>query len=103
MFLLMGTITVRFWHWAFLLYYAKIYYSHNVKKNVPSDMCVQRRLKSAGASAQSDQSLRCPHGEISHPWLSKMTTLIRLRECHYENTPIQIYRKYHLQKLKNFK
>ena len=54
------------------------------KKNVPSDMCVQGRLKSACASAQSDQSLRCPHAEIFHPWLFKMSSVkitISLREC----------------------
>ena len=37
--------------------------SHNVKKTVPFYMCVQRRLKSTWASAQSDQSLRCTHEE----------------------------------------
>ena len=36
--------------------------------NVPSDMCV----KSTSVSVQSDQSLRCPHGETLHTWLSKM-------------------------------
>ena len=30
-------------------------------------VCAQRRLKSAGASAQSDQSLRCPHEENLGP------------------------------------
>ena len=40
-------------------------------ENVPSGMCAQRRLKTSCASAQSDQSLRCPHEEILHPWLSK--------------------------------
>ena len=30
-------------------------------ENIPSDMCAQRRLKSAFASAQSDQILRCTH------------------------------------------
>ena len=53
--------------------------------NIPSgDMCVQRRLRSACASAQSDQSLCCPHEETLHPWLIKMRPvkiLIRLREC----------------------
>ena len=43
----------------------------NVRKR-PSDMCVQRRLKSAGASAQSDQSFRYPHEETLHHWQSKM-------------------------------
>ena len=52
-------------------------------ENVPSDMCAQQRLRSACASAQSDQSLRCPHEETSCPWRSKMRpvkTLIRQRE-----------------------
>ena len=40
-------------------------------ENVPSGMCARRRLKSAYASLQSDQSLRRPHEETSHPWLFK--------------------------------
>ena len=39
-------------------------------ESVPSDMCVQRRLKSACASAQSDQSLRSPQEETVQLWLS---------------------------------
>ena len=53
-------------------------------ENIPSDMCTKRALKSACASSQSDQSLRCPHEETLHPWLSKLRmvkVLIRLREC----------------------
>ena len=42
------------------------------RKNVFSDMCAQRWLKSACASTLFDQSLRCPHEETLHPWLSKM-------------------------------
>ena len=34
-------------------------------QNQQSGMCAQRRLRSAWASAQSDQSLRCPHEESS--------------------------------------
>ena len=34
-------------------------------------MCVQWRLKSASASAHSNQSLRFPHEETLHPWISK--------------------------------
>ena len=34
-----------------------------------NDMCAQRRLGSTWASAQSDQSLRCPHEESLGPWL----------------------------------
>ena len=30
-------------------------------------LCAQRRLRSAWASAQSDQSLRCPHGGSLDP------------------------------------
>ena len=44
-------------------------------------LCAQRRLRSAWASAQSDQSLRCPHEENLGPQLPiKRTakTLIRL-------------------------
>ena len=53
-------------------------------ENVPSDMCAQRRLKSACASAQSDQSLRWPLEETLYPSLSKTRPakiLIRVREC----------------------
>ena len=42
-------------------------------KNVPLDMCAQRRHKSACASAQYDQDLRYSHEETLHPWLSKCT------------------------------
>ena len=47
-------------------------------------LCAQRRLRSAWASAQSDQSLRCPHEESLGPQLPiKRTakTLIRLGGC----------------------
>ena len=52
--------------------------------NVPSDKCAQRRLKSACACAQSDQSICCMHEDTLHPWLFKMCQvkiLIRLCEC----------------------
>ena len=32
-------------------------------QNQQNGMCAQRRIRSAWASAQSDQSLRCPHKE----------------------------------------
>ena len=44
-------------------------------------MCAERRLRSARASAQSDQSLRCPHEESLGPKLPterRAKTLIRL-------------------------
>ena len=47
-------------------------------------VCAQRRLRSACASAQSDQSLCCPHEESLGPWLSierTAKTLIRLGGC----------------------
>ena len=47
-------------------------------------VCAQRRLRSAWASAQSDQSLRCPHEESLGPELHterKAKTLIRLGGC----------------------
>ena len=34
--------------------------------NQQNDLCGQRRLRSAWASAQSDQSLRCPHVRTGH-------------------------------------
>ena len=45
---------------------------------------VQRRLRSAWASAQSDRSLRCPHEESLVPYLPierTAKTLIRLGGC----------------------
>ena len=55
--------------------------SHNVGKSTYGPRI---KLKAACASSQSDQSLRCPHEETLHPWLSKMCLgriRIRLREC----------------------
>ena len=37
-------------------------------ENLPSDMCFQRRFKSACTSTQSDQNLCCPHKELLHLW-----------------------------------
>ena len=36
-------------------------------QNQQNGMCAQLRLRSAWASAQSDQSLRCPHEESLGP------------------------------------
>ena len=47
-------------------------------------VCAQQRLRSAWASAQSDQSLRCLHEETLGPWLPierTVKTLIRLGGC----------------------
>ena len=43
-------------------------------QNQQNGMCAQRRLRSAWTSAQSDQSLRCPHEESLGPWLSTERT-----------------------------
>ena len=51
------------------------------RQNLQYGMCAQRRLRSAWASAQSDQSLRCPHEETLSPLLPIeliAKTLIRL-------------------------
>ena len=56
--------------------------SYNVRKR--TDMSAQRRLWSDCASAQSDQSLRCPYEETLHPLISKLRplkSLSRLWEC----------------------
>ena len=53
-------------------------------ENQQNGMCAQRRLRSDWASAQSDQSLRCPHEETLGPWLPTectAKTLIRLGGC----------------------
>ena len=55
-----------------------------IRENVLSCMYAHRRLKSACASALTDQRYRCPHEHFLRPWSSKMRPmkiLIRLREC----------------------
>ena len=47
-------------------------------------LCAQQRLRSAWASAQSNQSLRCPHEESLGPYLPTertAKTLLRLGGC----------------------
>ena len=41
-------------------------------------------------------------GVVFFPQFKQPFSIIK-RQCHYENTPIQIYRKFHLKKLKLFK
>ena len=53
-------------------------------QNQQNDMCAQRRLRSAWASAQTDQSLHCPHEEAlgsQLPIRRTAKTLIRLGGC----------------------
>ena len=53
-------------------------------QNQQNGMCAQRRLRSAWASAQSDESIRCPHEESLGPYLPIeriAKALIRLGGC----------------------
>ena len=53
-------------------------------QNQQNGMCVKQRLRSAWASIQSDQSLRCPHEESLGPYLPiehTAKTLISLGGC----------------------
>ena len=43
-------------------------------QNQQNDRCAQRRLRSAWASVQSDQSLRCPYEEALGPQLPRRRT-----------------------------
>ena len=64
--------------------YVCMYVCEQQREKMTSDLCTQPRLKSACASAPSDQSLRCPREENLHPQDSGMhqvKILIRLREC----------------------
>ena len=45
------------------------FYMNRRTTNQQNDLCAQRRLRSAWTSAQSDQSLRCPHEETLGPQL----------------------------------
>ena len=62
----------------------KSYMSPVSWQNQQNGMCAQRRLRSAWASAQSDQSLRCPYEESLDPRPTIERTaklLIRLGGC----------------------
>ena len=53
-------------------------------ENVLSDMCAQRRFRSACAFAQSDQNLHWAHFGLTRMWsffLLKTKALISLRDC----------------------
>ena len=59
-------------------------------ENVPFDMCAKRRRKSACVSSQSAQSLRCPHEETFHPWLSKCSQLRIWSDCTNTQTDLHL-------------
>ena len=51
----------------FFLYKSDKFISAGAWQNRQNDLCTQQRLRSAWASAQSDQRLRCPHEESLGP------------------------------------
>ena len=56
----------------------------SMRENIPSDISLQWRLKSACPSTQFDQCLHCLHEETLHPWLFQMhpvKILMRLHKC----------------------
>ena len=73
------------WHWQRpVKTFTKSYIWAVLWQNQQSGTCAQGRLRSAWASAQSDQSLRCPHEESLGPYLPTertAKTLIRLGGC----------------------
>ena len=78
---LLNSLIIVFSHWR--LYRMGQHFSRNMTKPTKW-VCAQRRLRSAWASAQSDQSLRCPHEESLGSYLPierKAETLIRLGGC----------------------
>ena len=99
---LICAFVVRIWHKQVFPWHKEkektndIYEPAHDKTN-KNDMCAQRRLRSAWASAHSDQSLPCPHEETLGPLLPTehtAKTLIRLgiyrliwvfagRTCHF--------------------
>ena len=59
-------------------------------QNQQNGMCIQRRLRSAWASTQSDQPCRCPHEESFDPNSYPLSAqLIRLGGCpHWSESPL---------------
>ena len=61
-----GYIVYMFVYTCILDIWVRMYMSRDMTK-LAKWLCAQRRLRSAWASAQSDQSLRCPHEEALGP------------------------------------
>ena len=61
-----GYIVYMFLYTCILDIWVRVYMSCDMTKPTKW-LCAQRRLRSAWASAQSDQSLRCPHEEALGP------------------------------------
>ena len=53
--------------WKILFIVPQLYIWATAWQHQQNDLCAQRRLRSALASAQSDQSLRCPHEKTLGP------------------------------------
>ena len=64
-------ILILFWRGVYSK--TKKIYELQRRKRVPYDICAKRRLKSACAFAQSDESLRCPLKETASLAISKCT------------------------------
>ena len=76
----------------FNVYSCFVYLLIETSENMLSVMCSQRRLKSACASAQSDQILRCPQ-----LWLYKtrqVKILIRLLESGSTISDVRLYQRW---------
>ena len=61
-----GYIVYMFVYTCILDIWVRMYMSRNMTKAIKW-LCAQRKLRSAWASAQSDQSLHCPHEEALGP------------------------------------
>ena len=56
-------------------------------------VCAQQRLRSAWASAQSDQSLRCPHEETGHPPSLIRVFAVRMKKAWVLSYPLSAQRR----------
>ena len=71
-------------------------------ENIPSGIYVQRNFKEACASAQSGQGLHYQLEEALRFVTVALPGLFSYLFLHYENTPIQMYWKFHHRKLNIF-
>ena len=72
----------KMWPWGEVIYCYNALWA-TAWKNVSSDMCIKKRIKTTFPSMQSDQSVCCSNEETLHLWLHKIqpvNILIRLQE-----------------------
>ena len=85
-------------NWELSLSYEKIWAAS--WQNQQNDLCAKQRLRSAWASAQSDQSLRCQYEESLGPWLPiDCTASLRWAHmpfCWFCHEAAQIMSVYHI-------